>query len=170
MNTHTPLPEVDQEDIALDFLLAPKALDPLAYGGCPTPAKPTGTRLRVFATPSSPISTLDHLYGPGAALQLLMEHFGLKPGARFEESQATSTVAFLVDEGDYKRLGGQRFEREVATALQALVAEIPLGDALRATEQGAIQALIEADVLDRSHVEKLSEARRQDMLEGDLGL
>lgn len=171
MNTHAQNDcKVDQEDIELDLLLSPRPLNPLDFGSYPAPAKPTGMRLRAFAIPSSSISTLDHLYGPGAALQLLSEHFELKPGYRFDESHREGMMAFLVAEDDYKRLGGQRFEHEVPLALQALVADVPVVDAQRATDQVAIQSLIEAGVLDRRSVDLLGEVRRQAVLEGDLGL
>lgn len=68
------------------------------------------------------------------------------------------------------RLGQKRFERELVTVLQMLVSEIPEADALRATDQVAIQALIEADVLDCGHAVKLDDRVRESLLELDLGI
>lgn len=55
MSTQTPSNtphEVDQDEIALDFLLMPQSLDPFAHGGSASPSKPAGKRLRAFAVPS----------------------------------------------------------------------------------------------------------------------
>lgn len=168
-------PEALDDDVALDFFLLPRRIDLFALQGdfAPAPQRPASTaapRLRAFAIPAHNITTLDHLYGSGTALEHLTARFELKPMARLDESQTEGSVAFLVEEGDYKRLGGAHFEREVSQALQILVSEIPADDAALATDEVAILTLIEAEVLERDHAEKLGDVGREALLAGDLGL
>lgn len=99
-----------------------------------------------------------------------MARFELKPVARLEESQAEDRLVLLVEEGDYKRLGSDRFERELRQALQAIISEIPAADAERATDEAVVLALIEAGVTGRDQAEKLGDKKLEDLLSMDLGL
>ena len=185
MSTHNPgtpsntiqqalkAPEALDDDVDLDFFMLPRRIDLFALQGdfAPAPQPPASTaapRLRAFAMLPNNITTLDHLYGPGTALEHVTARFELKPVARFDEAEGS--VAFLVEEGDYKRLGGARFERLVSQALQILVSEIPAADAALATDEVAVLTLIEAGVLERDHAAKLGDAGREALLAGDLGL
>lgn len=161
-------------DVDLDFLRQARELDPFAHLGGYLPPKPKGSpsalRLRAIAIPSTPIITLDHLFGAGTAIEHLVARFELKPVARLEESQAEDRLVLLVEEGDYKRLGANRFERELGQVLQTIIGEIPAADAARATDEAVVLALIEAGVIDRDHAEKLGDKKLEDLLGMDLGL
>jgi hypothetical protein len=161
-------------DVDLDFLRQARELDPFAHlGGYPPPkpkSSPSGLRLRAISIPSISIITLDHLFGADTAIEHLVARFELKPVARLEESQAEDRLVLLVEEGDYKRLGAVRFERELGQALQAIISEIPTADAERATDEAVLLALIEAGVVGRDHAEKLGDKKLEDLLSMDLGL
>jgi hypothetical protein len=160
-------------DVDLDFLQQARELDPFAHLGGYQPVKPKsspGLRLRAMSIPSIPIATLDHLYGSGTALEHLIARFELKPVACLEKSQAEGRMVLLIEDGDYKRLGGERFERGLSQDLQAMVSEIPAADAARAINEDVVLALIEAGVLSIEHAGKLHDRGREALLAGDLGL
>jgi hypothetical protein len=159
-------------DEVLDFFKREREVDLFAQlGDCPSdrPAQ----RYVALNLDGEYIRTLDHVYGPGHALEHLADHFQLDPIAHIEATRCAGNVVLFLAEADAKRLGGSTFVAKAERVLKEAVRAIPAvraEQALAGMNDSIRLTLIRAGALARREAQGLSGARRDALMATDLGL
>lgn len=167
-----PAADADVDEI-LDFFKQHREVDLFAQlGDCSASDRPA-RRYVALNLPGEYIRTLDHVYGPGHALEYLADHFQLDPIAHIEATRCAGEVVLFLAEADAKRLGGSTFVAKAEGVLQEAVGAVSAreaGQALAGMTDSIRLTLIKAGVLARREAQGLSGARRDALMASDLGL